>query len=273
MTLNQDISPQQAELANSLGISLDESSDLPQLMLALDKALGQKCLLEQARWFILSVYRHLTKASWDSVTESALSLDQQYELAEIYISSDKFKQSLITVLKDPRTRFTLLGFAKSRNLERRVLSTTTKAFQHAKEILADKELVASKLVKKQGQASTNSKSQSEIIAENGSAPLTRPDTEAGSSVVNRRATRRGFADAKHLNDKSDVEAGSVEQASSKADQAMSEEEFAELEEELSSSKKPAATNWTYETNEDRLSLLLGLAAGGGFCALVLWIFL
>jgi hypothetical protein len=54
--------------------------------------------------------------------------------------------------------------------------------------------------------------------------------------------------------------------------AMSEEEFAELEEELSSSKKSAATNWTYETNEDRLSLVLGLA-GGGFCALLLWMFL
>jgi hypothetical protein len=57
-----------------------------------------------------------------------------------------------------------------------------------------------------------------------------------------------------------------------SEMAMSEEEFAELEEELSSSKKPAATNWTYETNEERLSLVLGLA-GGGFCALLLWMFL
>ena len=110
MTVNQEISSQQAELASSLGISLDESTSLRQLMLELDKALGQQYLLEQARYFILSAYRHLTKANWESISESGLSLEQQYELAEIFVGSDKFKQSLITVLKDPRTRFTLLGF-------------------------------------------------------------------------------------------------------------------------------------------------------------------
>lgn len=274
MTVNKEISLQQAELASSLGISLDESSSLLQLMQALDKALGQKYLLEQARWFILSVYRHLTKANWDTISESGLSLEQQYELAEIYISSDKFKQSLITVLKDPRTRFTLLGFAKSRNLEKRVLSTTTKAYQHAKGILADKELVASKPLRKRGQASASAKSQSQATADTNSGADARPDAEAGDSVVNRRAARRGFADTSHADGQSEVEAESVSRASPDASQTtMSEEEFEELEEELSSGEKPAATNWTYETNEDRLSLLLGLAAGGGFCALMLWMFL
>ena len=46
MTANQEISSQQAELASSLGISLDESTSLRQLMLELDKALGQQYLLE-----------------------------------------------------------------------------------------------------------------------------------------------------------------------------------------------------------------------------------
>lgn len=45
MTANQEISSQQAELASSLGISLDESTSLRQLMLELDKALGQQYLL------------------------------------------------------------------------------------------------------------------------------------------------------------------------------------------------------------------------------------
>ena len=272
MTANQVISPQQAELASSLGISLDESTSLGQLMLELDKALGQQYLLEQARCFILSVYRHLTKANWDSVSESGLSLEQQYELAEIYISRDKFKQSLITVLKDPRTRFTLLGFAKSRNLEKRVLSTTTKAYQHAREILADKELVAMKPARKRGQASVNCNSQSQADADKSLGADANP--EAGDSVVDRRAARRGFTDGGHADDKPEVEAESVDFANPETGEAaMSEEEFAELEEELSSSKRPAATNWTYETNEDRLSLLLGLAAGGGVCALMLWIFI
>lgn len=271
MTANQEISSQQAELASSLGISLDESTSLRQLMLELDKALGQQYLLEQARCFILSAYRHLTKANWESISESGLSLEQQYELAEIYVGSDKFKQSLVTVLKDPRTRFTLLGFAKSRNLEKRVLSTTTKAYQHARKILVDKELVAAKPASKRAQASADSHSQSHAGADKSPAVNAKPDV--GDSVVNRRAARRGFTDTRHADDNLEVETESIHRASLGASEmAMSEEEFAELEEELSSSKKPAATNWTYETNEERLSLVLGLA-GGGFCALLLWMFL
>jgi len=271
MTATQEISPQQAELASSLGISLDESASLRQLMLELDKALGQQYLLEQARYFILSAYRHLTKANWESISESGLSLEQQYELAEIFVGSDKFKQSLITVLKDPRTRFTLLGFAKSRNLEKRVLSTTTKVYQHARKILVDKELVAAKPSRKKVQASADSNSRSYAGADK--SPVVNAKPDAGDSIVNRRAARRGFPDTSYADDNSEVETESVDRASPGASEmAMSEEEFAELEEELSSSKNPAATNWTYETNEDRLSLVLGLAAGG-FCALLLWMFL
>ena len=273
MPVSEDISPQQAQLANSLGISLSEDSSLQELMQAFDNALGQKYLLEQARWFIMSVYRHLTKSKWDSLTDAGLSLDQQYELAEIYVSSDKFKQSLITVLKDPRTRFTILGFAKARNLEKRVLSTTTKAFQHAREVLASKELVAAKASSKSGQrAGKIQEQQLEQVSEAaGSAPET-PQT-AGASVVNRRAARRGFSETSEaINAQAGVDV-IAEESDTASQAAMSEEEFAELDEVLSSSEQPAAPNWTYQTNEDRLSLLLGVAAGCGFFALVLWMFL
>ena len=267
MTVTQEISPQQAELASSLGISLDESTSLRQLMLELDNALGQQYLLEQARFFIISIYRHLTKANWDSVAESGLSLEQQYELADIYISSDKFTKSLITVLRDPRTRFTLLEFATSRNLEKRTLSTTTKAYQHAKEILAGKELMATKSAAKRRMASVNSDSHSQTDADK--RPGANP--AVGYSVINRRAARRGFWASGHAGGKLWIGSKSVRPATPEArETTMSEEEFAELEEDLSSSKKPEATNWTYETNEERLSLALGLVAGGVFCTLVLW---
>ena len=255
------------DLPRQFHISLSDNNSLQDLMQAFDKALGQKYLLEQARWFIMSVYRHLTKSKWDSLSDAGLSLDQQYELAEIYVSSDKFKQSLITVLKDPRTRFTILGFAKARNLDKRVLSTTTKAYQHAREVLASRELVVTKASRKNSAPASATPEQ--VSEATGNATEARQP----ASVVNRRAARRGFSET---TDAIGAQAGAdvvAEEIDTDSQAAMSEEEFAELDQMISNSEKPAAPNWTYQTNEDRLSLLLGLAAGCGFFALVLWMFL
>ncbi len=55
---------------------------------------------------------------------------------------------------------------------------------------------------------------------------------------------------------------------------MSEKEFSELSEVIEDEgERSAPAKWSYPTNEDRLSLLMGLAAGGGVIVIALLLFL
>ncbi|NKB32097.1 MAG: hypothetical protein GKR91_03270 [Pseudomonadales bacterium] len=244
----------QLNFSNALGLDVSDANSLDDLISMIETRLGQDTMLEQARWFIVSVLRHGNKDQWQDLSDSGISEEQQYELAQQYISSDDLKQSLRTVLKDNRCRFTLLRFAKSRNLAKRTLSTTTKAYKQALVQLKSAGLVTApvRTVRKRND---------------------RKKFEDSDSVVNRRAARRGYFDEDEVESSEQVDIQSPVTHRDR-EEKMSEEEYAELEEVIEGAGERApAQNWSYPTNEDRLSLLMGLAAGGGVFVIVLLLFL
>ncbi|MDD9889858.1 MAG: hypothetical protein OXU30_05895 [Gammaproteobacteria bacterium] len=254
-TSQQLLSPSDAQLtlAQSLELELAELDNLQDLIASIEARLGQATMLEQARWFLLSILCHANKATWRDIEQSGIAEQKQYELAQQFNSSDQNKQSLRRVLKEIQCRYTLINFAKARNLERRTLSTTTKAYKAGKLLLV----------------------QAGLIGEM-AKPIRRkvaPESEDRSgSVVNRRAARRG----NFVEEGGFLEPVEIHSPAPKQDREdlMSEEEFSELSEIIEGDgERVAPPKWTYPTNEDRLSLLMGLAAGGGVFVIALILFL
>lgn len=243
----------QVTFAHDCGVELEAVKDIEQLIYRIEVQLGQNTMLEQARWFILSVLRHLNKKNWQNLSECNITNKQQYELAQKYIEADDLKHSLRTVLKDNRCRFTLLRFAKARNIETLTLSTTTIAYQVASTLLQEAELIAKPLV-------SNKK---RVVGK-------RHDNSG--SAINRRAARRGYFDDNSVKlDEVEIQSPQANRGKSVG---MSEEEYAELEQVIEASgDRQVSQNWSYPTNEDRLSLLMGLAAGCGVFLIVLLLFL
>jgi hypothetical protein len=243
----------QVTFANDCGVALTEIKDLEQLIYRIEVQLGQNTMLEQARWFVLSVLRHGNKKTWQDLSESNVADEQQYELAKLYIESDDLKHSLRTVLQDDRCRFTLLSFAKARNIDKLTLSTTTKAYKVALRLLQE-----AGLIKKPPHV--------------GKKRVTRKRQDASGSAVNRRAARRGYFDDETVRfDEVEIQSP---QTKREIPNSMSEEEYAELEQVIEASgDRQTSQNWSYHTNEDRLSLLMGLAAGCGVFVIVLLLFL
>ncbi|MFT6296525.1 MAG: hypothetical protein ACJATW_002820, partial [Glaciecola sp.] len=135
------ISDNQRAFAESLGVVVSDFPDIEALVEKIETSLGQNTMLEQSRWFVMSVLCHSNRGAWLTIDESEIDKEKQYEIAGSYIGTDGFKQSLRTVLKEGRCKFTLLKFAKSRNIEKRTLSTTTKAFKHAQSLLKELGLI------------------------------------------------------------------------------------------------------------------------------------
>ena len=248
---NPDLSRHQIDFALSLGLELKENEDCPAFIQRIEQRLGQKSMLELSRWFLLSILQHLQMASWNSTGASGIEEGQQYALAKEFIARDEFKQSLLVVLKDPRLRFTLVKFAKARNLEQRVLSSTTKAYRQGQELLVHRGLVDPAKVSSRGRRPVTGRS-------------SRLDTAA-----NRRAARRlsPVDTAAKVAKKGDTP------ASHNSASAMSEEEFEQLDKALGENKAKTSPRFTYQNNEERFSLLLGALAGSGLFLLVLLFFL
>jgi len=244
-----DLSDHQIAFADSLGVDWESATDVRDTVLRIEQNLGQQSLREMARWFLLSVLQHLQNTDWGDISGSGLEEELQYELADHFLASDEFKQSLLTVLKDPRFRFTLLGFAKGRDAEKRVLSTSTKAYRQARDILLEHELIDA------SQANRRGRRPAKTVSDEGTA-------------INRRAARRN-----QFVSELSVKINVVPQtdSGSKAN-SLSEEEFEELEQALDTGKPDIGQPWTYETNEERLSLFLGILGGACFCLLLLWLF-
>ena len=173
--------------------------------------------------------------------------------AQRFLESDESMQGLRTVLKDANCRFTLLGFAKRRNPERQILSSATKAFKRARQLLEEAGYLQAKSSRQQLQA---------------------PQLAISSaSAVNRRAARRGHASTTDGQVAGVALAAAAKKPAVSAEN-MSEEEYAELDKVLDGGDAVGdGQYWHYQTNEDRLSLLLGLLAGGGFFMLALWLLL
>lgn len=244
------LSAHQIAFASSLGLQCEEGDSVGETVLRIEQSLGQQSMREMARWFLLSVLQHLQNTEWEEVEESGISVEDQYSLAEAFIERDEYKQSILTVLKDPRFRFTLLGFAKGRNPDRRILSMSTKAYRQARDILLEKGLVDAQQASRRGRRPAKTK-------------------PAVSTAINRRATRRGMMpDGNSL--QIDVVPSSTTESS---EEDMSEEEFAELQKVLDDGKVEQGQPWTYQTNEERYSLMLGILAGACVCFLMIWLLL
>lgn len=262
------ISDNQRAFAESLDIAVSDFSDIEALVVQIEANLGQNTMLEQSRWFVMSVLCHSNRCAWLSIDESEIENEKQYEIAGSYISTDDFKQSLRTVLKEDRCKFTLLRFAKSRNLEKRTLSTTTKAFKHAQSLLKELGLIkpgkvtASKVKKGQKGQKTQT-----VQKKTDPKRINEPDTD---SLAGRRASRRGYFEDDFLNFLNPQEE-SEEQLNSQV--KMSDQEFAELDAKIDIAAGSVFENWSGTQSEDRTSLLVGLAAGGIMFAVVIWVFI
>ncbi len=243
-----ELSDDQKNLGTKLG--LDVAGSESELVPAIEKALGQNTLLEQARYFLLSILAHTNQADWTSIADCSLSEEEQLELAKQYIDGDEFKQSLRTVLKDDHFKFTLLRFAKARNVETRTLSITTKAYKHGLEVLKGKGLIQPKQKKARAKRK----------------PASKPKDKG--SLVDRRAARRGYFDQELMDALSGTEKSKVHEEA----QTLSDEEFAQLDDKLGDLKAPPE-NWTYNSDEDRVSLLSGLVLGCIVFAIVILIFI
>ena len=253
-----EITPEQISLAETFAIAVKTDFSADQLVELIEQKLGQNTMLELARWFLMSVLRHSNRADWVTLPDSQMAETEQYALAASFIDRDDLKQSLHTVLKDNRCRFTLIRFAKARNIEKRVLSSTTKAFKQAQALLRE-----AGLLEGSGKKTASRKPASNAVQKAAGG--------ASATVSHRRAARRGYFDDDPVDYTEELDIGSAKLNKDKLEN-LSDEEYAELQKLIvGEGERVPQQNWSYPTNEDRLSLLIGLAGGCVVFALVLWL--
>jgi hypothetical protein len=196
-----------------------------------------------ARWYLLSVFRHLQQRDWSDVNDCDLPASVVDELVSAYLADRSARQSLIMVLKESRYRNQLVRFGPNRDQDLLQLSESTIAFRHARTLLQP------------------------VLGPSPGDFATIPVEPVAATVNARRAARR--AQPMTGSDKSGTSRGE-----SAADSGMSDAEYARLEQALSSS--PAGDEPVprrYDNNADRLSLLYGLLAGALLFILVYWLLL
>ena len=265
LTSDVIISSNQRAFAEGLGIVVADFPVIGALIEKIEDSLGQNTMLEQSRWFVMSVLCHSNRCTWGSIDDSDIDKEKQYEIAANYIATDNFKQFLRTVLKEDRCKFTLLRFAKSRNLEKRTLSTTTKAFKHAQSLLKELGLInptkatARKILENKKDHKTK-----KAQTKSDNKPKAKKDKDL---LVHRRTARDGCFGNDFLNplQESEKKAGFSGQ--------MSDQEFDELDAKIDILSESAFVNWPSAQSEDRTSLLVGLATAGVVFAVVIWLFI
>jgi len=228
---------------------------------AIESTLGKTADEERARWFVISVLRHLRKAKWATPIGSDLDDVAQKNLAKDCLAVEGFSSSLRTVTKDARSKFRIVGFASSKKIERGVLATGTKAYKIAANLLREMELVEEQAKRASNKTPPKKKAQDR-------PPELKEEVE--KTVVGRRAKRRGYLDDEIMSVENSAEATSEE----KQAVSMSKEEFADLDAALSKNDTEIIQqNWGDQQNEDRWSRILGLLAGVGFFVFVALLFL
>lgn len=222
----------------------------------METQLGQDTLLEQSRWYLLSIERHLAKAGWLDPEGSAMDHDRQYVLAAEFIAEDAAKKMLKSVLKDWRCKFTLLRFAKVRNLSAAVLSSNTKAYKSGVELLV-KSLV------------------SKPVSKSIRKPTPAAKTRESNSSSGRRAARRGFVItdvASEVDSERNADSNPAKQTAPDSASSMSQEEYDRLEQAIVSDKKVVIQRrWNYGSNEEKISLAVGLVSGLIFAGLFIFV--
>ncbi len=286
--MNAVLHPNQSAVAKELGI--DAAASAEDVIDAIEIKLGEASMELRARWFVVSVLRHLSKAKWVGLDDCAVDEKRQRELARDCLAIKGFATSLGTVTKDSRSKYRFVGFASSKNIERGMLATGTKAYKIAVSVVCESGLVEGQVEAANKQSKSepkvNPKPKSELRAKSKAKPETttgsKPKQEpkrspkpaeleaAEKSVVARRAKRRGYAD-----DELRPATGTEEARSSKSQAvAMSKEEFASLDAALSKDDAEIVQqNWMDQSNEDRWSRILGILAGVGFFVFIALLFL
>ena len=260
--------PNQRFVAGELGVETAEHNSIAQTISAIEARLGDAAAVESSRWFAISVLRHLKKAKWNTLNESGLDEAKQKSLAEDCLAIAGFATSLRTVTKDDRSKYRIVGFASSKNVDRGLLATGTKAYKIASDVVLDSGLLA------QAEERAKSAKDSTVNASEKKTPSAkskRPDLKAVEKAVpDRGAKRRGYSEDESIAVAETTAAvEDVNQALS-----MTEAEFAVLDAALSNNDAQIVQqSWADQRNEDRWSRILGVLAGVGFFVFVALLFL
>ena len=255
--------PNQITVAAELGLDLANLSSAAAVVDAIESKLGKVAEEECARWFTISVLRHLRKAKWTEPSCSDLDEAKQKNLAKDCLAVEGFSSSLRTVTKDARSKFRIIGFASSKKIERGVLSTGTKAYKITAKLINEAGLAE----RKSKQASNKTESKKKAADQSLELePELKPESK---EVVGRRAKRRGYSEDESIGAEDTAEATSGKNQT----MSMSKEEFAGLDATLSKNDAEIIQqNWGDQQNEDRWSRPLGLLAGVGFFVFVALLF-
>ena len=262
LATSASLHPNQSSVATALGLDMAKLSSVAAVVDAIESTLGKVAEEESARWFAVSVLRHLRKAKWSTPRDSDLDDAGQKDLAKGCLAVDGFSASLRTVIKDSRSKFRIVGFASSKKIERGVLATGTKAYKIAVNTIVAAGLAARKTKPASYKTTTKKKVDPQ--------PQLKPELkdklkEVEKTVVGRRVKRRGYSIGESM------PVGDTLKVTSEENQtvSMSKEEFAGLDAALSKNDAEIIQqNWDYQQNEDRWSRLLGLLAGVGFFVFV-----
>jgi hypothetical protein len=270
LATSASLHPNQSSLATALGLDMAKLSSVAAVVDAIESTLGKVAEEESARWFAISVLRHLRKAKWSTPRDSDLDDAGQKDLAKGCLAVDGFSASLRTVIKDSRSKFRIVGFASSKKIERGVLATGTKAYKIAVNTIVAAGLAARKTKPASYKTTTKKKVDPQPQSKSESKSESKPELkdklkEVEKTVVGRRAKRRGYSIGESM------PVGDTLKVTSEENQtvSMSKEEFAGLDDALSKNDAEIIQqNWDYQQNEDRWSRLLGLLAGVGFFVFV-----
>ena len=262
LATSASLHPNQSSVATALGLDMAKLSSVAAVVDAMESTLGKVAEEESARWFAISVLRHLRKAKWSTPHDSDLDDAGQKDLAKGCLAVDGFSASLRTVIKDSRSKFRIVGFASSKKIESGVLATGAKAYKIAVNTIVAAGLAARKTKPASYKTTTKKKVDPQ--------PQLKPELkdklkEVEKTVVGRRAKRRGYSIGESM------PVGDTLKVTSEENQtvSMSKEEFAGLDAALSKNDAEIIQqNWDYQQNEDRWSRLLGLLAGVGFFVFV-----
>lgn len=255
----------QRMLVVELGVDADGLSER-ELVTRIETLLGDRASLECARWYVLSVMRHLTGMQWFDPVESGVPMEQQYELAQKCLASPGYVQSIKAVLKSDVCKYALVEFRRKRKLSRRILANTTVAFACAREILDDAQLLVDRAT--------------EVSAKQAPDPVHRQGTEVDLPEVTtaslRRAGRRGFTgEAAHQELQTPAFKAEIDRSSQAVTARLTPQEYAELEQALARQKSHSGVQLSWQdfgTDESR-SWLLGMIAGLVLFAGILLLFL
>jgi hypothetical protein len=266
LATSASLHPNQSSVATALGLDMAKLSSVAAVVDAIESTLGKVAEEESARWFAISVLRHLRKAKWSTPRDSDLDDAGQKDLAKGCLAVDGFSASLRTVIKDSRSKFRIVGFASSKKIERGVLATGTKAYKIAVNTIVAAGLAARKTKPASYKTTTKKKVDPQPQSKSESKPELKDKLkEVEKTVVGRRAKRRGYSIGESM------PVGDTLKVTSEENQtvSMSKEEFAGLDAALSKNDAEIIQqNWDYQQNEDRWSRLLGLLAGVGFFVFV-----